>query len=145
MWFTLGAGILKFLTGDTVKSVTQSIASVYAAKANAELQLGVHLTDAQKADALKHYDFQIKALEVMLAVMITEQGWWVTRMIRPLFAYTCLLHFSWVALASMGWVGVVHVLPTPLDWLEVGIIGSYFALRPFEKNKRADIVAEKLK
>lgn len=35
---------------------------------------------------------------------------------------------------------IAYALPHPLDWLELGVVGSYFALRPLEKNRRVDMI-----
>ena len=56
-------------------------------------------------------------------------------MIRPVFAYLCAFHYGGVVLASYGWIGTVYPLPYPMDWLELGIIGSY-AWRTYENTKQ---------
>jgi hypothetical protein len=42
------------------------------------------------------------------------------------------------AFTKAGWT--VAALPEPLDWLETGVLGSYFLLRSFEKRGRGGIV-----
>jgi Holin of 3TMs, for gene-transfer release len=147
-WASIGSAILSFLSGGSVANITQAIENITKARADKEIALGTAATQAEKEAALKSYDFQIAALQTMATVMIAEQSWWLTRLIRPTFAYICAFHFGGVVLSSFeAWrpvVGVVDALPTPLDWLELGIIGSYFALRPFEKNTRSDLVKSKL-
>ncbi|WP_319530834.1 hypothetical protein [uncultured Cohaesibacter sp.] len=71
-------------------------------------------------------------------IVIAEQGWWLTAMIRPLFAYPTgayygaviadsLFHFKWD----------VAKLPDPIgDWAG-WIVGAYFVTRPIEKGIRS--------
>ena len=58
----------------------------------------------------------------------------------PTFAYRFAFHIAGIVLSSRGRIRTVHALPHPLDWLDLGVVGSYFALRPFEKNKRGDMI-----
>ncbi|WP_395173938.1 hypothetical protein [Roseibium alexandrii] len=70
-------------------------------------------------------------------IVLAEQGWWVTAMIRPAFAWPIviwsgavvadsLFHFEWN----------VAALPPPLDEWAAWIVGAYFVTRPFEKVAR---------
>ncbi|SDR15796.1 3TM-type holin [Pseudovibrio sp. Tun.PSC04-5.I4] len=67
-------------------------------------------------------------------IVLAEQGWWVTAMIRPAFAWPIviwsgaivadsLFHFDWN----------VAALPEPLNEWAGWIVGAYFLTRPFEK------------
>lgn len=66
---------------------------------------------------------------------------WSTRWIRPAFAG---LAFIWAAAELYFWMAGKQPtlqLDPVVKYLLAGIIGSLFLLRPFEKNKRADIAA----
>jgi hypothetical protein len=67
----------------------------------------------------------------------------VMRWVRPGFAYLSMYHYGMVIMASTGTIKItVNALPSPMDWLEIGIIASYFLLRPGEKKARASLVEE---
>ena len=70
-------------------------------------------------------------------IILAEQGWWVTAMIRPAFAWPIviwsgaivadsLFHFTWN----------VAALPDPLNEWAGWIVGAYFLTRPIEKGLR---------
>lgn len=64
---------------------------------------------------------------------------WSTRWIRPAFA---ALAFVWAAAELYFWMWAARPgmeLDPVVKYLLAGIVGSLFLLRPFEKNKRADI------
>lgn len=79
----------------------------------------------------------IAARQAARDIIVAEQGWWVTAMIRPAFAWPIviwsgaivadsLFHFTWN----------VAALPKPLDEWAGWIVGAYFITRPFEKGVR---------
>lgn len=70
-------------------------------------------------------------------IVLAEQGWWVTALIRPAFAWPIaiwsgavvadsLFHFTWN----------VAALPAPLDEWAGWIVAAYFLTRPMEKVAR---------
>jgi hypothetical protein len=63
---------------------------------------------------------------------------WSTRWIRPAF---CALAFVWMAASVYLWLFSGAPLDDVVKYLLSGIVGSLFLLRPFEKNKRADLAA----
>lgn len=68
------------------------------------------------------------------AVLIAEQGWWVTRMIRPAFAYPLALYFAaHVARALYFHHWVILPLPEFMQEWAGWIIAAYFLMRPIEK------------
>ena len=90
---------------------------------------------------LKKEDTTAIIVQLQQALILADQQWWVTRWIRPGFSYICMVHMGMVAAASIGWInGPINALPYPMDYLQAGIIGSYFLLRPFEKRR---VVGEK--
>lgn len=145
MW-TVVSGFFSFLNGGSVKSIADSIANISRVKADtvARKYESDNETERARIEAardgeIKGYDFQIKALETMGMLLIAEQSWWVTRLIRPSFAYMFFVHI--LGMLFLGWEPPKD---PALAYLEYGVVGSYFALRPFEKNARAAAI-EKLK
>jgi len=67
-------------------------------------------------------------------VLISEQGWWLTAMIRPLFVYP-LLAWWWLVIADSIFLfrWNVAALPRPLDEWAGWIVAAYFVTRPIEK------------
>ena len=73
-----------------------------------------------------------------------EQGWWVTSMIRPLFAFPFIVYINAIVIVSvfrLKW----EVQELPAHVLEWGgwIIGGYFLSRPLEKIARSYIHGRK--
>lgn len=71
-------------------------------------------------------------------IVIAEQGWWVTAIVRPLFAYPLALWWGAVILDSIflfDWE--VAALPAPLDEWAGWIVAAYFVMRPVEKLGRS--------
>lgn len=71
-------------------------------------------------------------------IVIAEQGWWVTALIRPLFAYPTITYYSAVIADSIfhfSWD--VAKLPDPVGTWAGWIIGGYFISRPVEKVVRS--------
>lgn len=83
---------------------------------------------------------EVEARRAARDVVLAEQGWWVTALIRPAFAWPIviwsgaivadsLFHFSWS----------VSALPSPLDDWAGWIVGAYFLTRPVEKIARSTL------
>lgn len=67
-------------------------------------------------------------------VLIAEQGWWVTRMIRPAFAYPLALYWSaHIARALYFHDWVILPLPEFMQEWSGWIVAAYFLMRPIEK------------
>ena len=93
--------------------------------------------DARNETERLDADIRIKTLEGQQAVLIAEQGNWVTRWIRPAFALPFVLFNMKVIIwdKMLGW-GVTDDL-SPQYWqLQMVIFGAYFLTRPFEKRRR---------
>lgn len=143
MWTILakvGLGLLNFANGSSFKSLAEAWAVNAKARADTAARQFEVAAQGDKEIALKAYDFYQEGLRMQAMIIAAEMGWWVTRYVRPTFAYLFVFHIGGVVLSSFGLIGVVHALPHPLDWLELGVVGSYFALRPLEKNKRVEMI-----
>jgi hypothetical protein len=120
-------GASKMVTGFTDLAATKVRAAADAEMARIK---------SGEAVELKTEDVNAILAQLQQAIVLADQQWWVTRWIRPGFAYICLAHFGAVTLASLGWIeGPIHALPYPMDYLEIGIIGAFFLLRPLEKRR----------
>lgn len=92
--------------------------------------------DAQNETERLEADMWIKTLESQRAVLVAEQGNWVTRWIRPAFALPFVLYNGKVIIwDKMLGLGVTDNL-SPQYWqLQMVIFGAYFLTRPFEKRR----------
>ena len=106
-------------------------------------------TERHKVDRQTDRDITIEAYRADVALGLgqrlladADRTHWSTRWIRPAFAG---LAFIWAAAELYFWMKGTRA-PIELDpvvkYLLAGIVGSLFLLRPFEKNKRADIAAK---
>jgi hypothetical protein len=102
----------------------------------ARFQTGVR---ADTEIALARLNAELEARRVQAQILEADRGWFVTRWIRPLLVYPCVLHFSAIVLDSTippyGSWGIAK-LPAPYDLYEQAIILSFFIARPFEKAVR---------
>ena len=132
----LGAlgGIPAILNG--VTGLVKGFTDLATAKVQAARDQELARIKSGEAVSLKEEDTTAVLAGLQQALVLADQQWWATRWIRPGFAYLCMIHYGAVTLASMGWIsGPIHALPYPMDYLEAGIIGGYFILRPFEKRR----------
>ena len=118
-------GILSWLLGGGIAAIGKQITHWQEIKLQAA-------NDADRIEA----DKQIAQLQSRQAVLIAEQGSWMTRWIRPALALPvvvimCKL-FIWDK--ALGW-GSTDAL-SPEMWRYVWIVsGAYFLTRPLEKRK----------
>lgn len=105
------------------KGIAEQLATAYAAKTNAQ-------TEQQRIAA----DERIRHLEAMQAIVVAEQGSWLTRWVRPAFAFPFVVYIWKIVLIDkvLGW-GVTDPLSDNLTTILVTIVGAYFITRPFEK------------
>ena len=132
----LGAlgGIPAILNG--VTGLVKGFTDLATAKVQAARDQELARIKSGEAVSLKEEDTHAVISGLQQAIIIADQQWWVTRWIRPGFAYISMAHYGAVTMASMGWISAtIHALPYPLDYIEAGIIGTYFLLRPFEKRR----------
>lgn len=96
-------------------------------------------TKAATEITIEGFKTDVRAAELQHDLALADASHWSTRWIRPLF---CALAAYWVASHLFGFAPT-SPLPPVIEYLLAGIVGSIFLLRPFEKNKRADIIAKK--
>ncbi len=90
--------------------------------------------DAKTEQARIEAEVVIGQLEARQAVLIAEQGSWMTRWIRPAFALPFIIfNFKVVVWDKvLGW-GVTDDLSASFWQLQMIVFGAYFLTRPFEK------------
>jgi hypothetical protein len=138
--------LLGFVGGDVVATLIARIADYLRQKASDDLaryQTGVQ-ADTQLALARLQADLETRKIQAQ--ILDADRGWWVTRWVRPLLVYPCVLHFAAIVLDSTPvWTPFgAHVagswqiakLPAPYDLYEQAIILSFFIARPLEKAAR---------
>lgn len=117
--------ILSWLTGGGIAAIGKQLNKAYELKLNAK-------NDAERIEA----DKQIAQLEARQAVLIAEQGSWMTRWIRPALAMPFAI-FIWKVVVwdtVLGWGTTPH-LSENMYWVMGAIISAYFLTRPFEKRR----------
>lgn len=116
--------------GALVKPVIDGILAGYQAKLSAE-----NTRDAQAVDlAKKELEAEIAARAAAAETIRAEQGWWVTAMIRPLFAIPLAFYFAKCVIwdAMLGWGTTDPLRGLVGEWAGL-IILAYFVGRPLEK------------
>jgi hypothetical protein len=80
---------------------------------------------------------EIEARKAARDIVLAEQGWWVTAMVRPLFVYPLIAWWAAVIADSIfAFAWDVAALPAPLDEWSGWIVAAYFVTRPVEKMVR---------
>ena len=79
---------------------------------------------------------QIAVLEARRAVVLAEQGNWMTRWIRPAFAFPFVIYDFKIVVWDkvLGW-GTTDGLSPEFWQLQMIVFGAYFLTRPLEKRK----------
>lgn len=90
-------------------------------------------TEQEKIEA----EVIINQLEARQAVLIAEQGSWMTRWIRPAFAFPFIIYNFKVIVWDkvLGW-GVTDDLSASFWQLQMIVMGAYFLTRAYEKRNR---------
>ena len=115
--------ILSWLTGGAIEAIGKQLTHAYELKLVAD-------TDAKKLDA----EQRIETLKAQQAVLIAEQGNWVTRWIRPAFALPFVIYINKVIVWDMVLgLGSTPPLSNQMAQLLTVIAGAYFLTRPVEK------------
>lgn len=131
-WIT---GIFSLING--VPKVVDSITGYLGTKVTAATQTEIAKVKSGEAVTLKQEETDGLLATLQQAILLADQQWWATRWIRPGFAYISMFHYGMITLSSVGWISAkIAPLPDPYAWLEIGIIGAFFLLRPLEKNLR---------
>lgn len=94
--------------------------------------------DRISADVVRTYiEAELKTRQAARDIVIAEQGWWVTALIRPAFAYPLAIYYAAVIADSLfRFEWNVAALPAPIDEWSGWIITAYFLVRGFEKTAR---------
>lgn len=106
-----------------LKGITRDLAQAYMARQDAQ-------TEQQRIEA----DAQIEQLKSREAVLIAEQGSWMTRMIRPLWTLPFII-YAWKVLVwdmVLG-MGSTPVLGEQMAKLMTVMAGAYFLTRGGER------------
>ena len=115
--------LLSLLTGSTITSIGDQLNRAYENKLRAE-------TDTDKIKA----DMDIEQLKARQAVLIAEQGSWLTSWIRPAIAAPFVIYlWKIIVIDKVLKMGVTDNLPPEIWQMFAIIIGAYFLARPFEK------------
>jgi hypothetical protein len=112
-----------WLIGGGIASIGEQLNKAYQAKLAAQ-------TDQAKMQA----DMDIAQLEARQAVLIAEQGSWLTSWIRPAFALPFVLFNAKVIVwdKMLGW-GATDNLTPEFYQMEMMVMGAYFLGRSAEK------------
>ncbi|MFG1466581.1 hypothetical protein V5F77_27525 [Xanthobacter sp. DSM 24535] len=124
------AGIFAFLLRLLSGGLLDKVLGALRARADTELAHERLRTDI----TISAVQAEVESRRVAGDIVIAEQGWWVTAMIRPLFVYPLLAWWWLVILDSIflfRWN--IAALPKPLDEWAGWIVAAYFVTRPFEK------------
>lgn len=115
--------LISFFTGGGIKAIGEQLNLAYETKMRAE-------TDADKIKA----DMDIEQLKARQAVLIAEQGSWLTSWIRPAIAAPFVIYlWKIIVIDKVLKMGVTDNLPPEIWQMFMVIIGAYFLARPFEK------------
>ena len=117
------ASIASWLLGGGIAAIGKELRQAHKDRLDAA-------NEADRIDA----DIRVATLEAQQAVLIAEQGSWMTRWIRPAIAFPFILYLWKLILWDkiLGW-GVTDNLSTELHAIMGAVIGAYFLMRPFEK------------
>lgn len=123
-----------------VSGIVKGYADLATAKVQAARDTDLAKVKSGEAVSLKQEETDAIFAGLQQAIILSDQQWWVTRWIRPGFAYLCMFHFGGTVMYYMNIISIeIEPLPSPMDYLEAGIIGTYFLLRPFEKRRMIEM------
>ncbi len=91
--------------------------------------------------AIEHVKAEVASRQAAAEIVKAEQGWWVTAMIRPLFAIPLGLYWAKILIwdKMLGWGTTDPLTGTHIPEWAGWIVGAYFVTRPFEKIGRSYI------
>lgn len=116
---------LAWLAGGGIAAIGKELNRAYEAKLNAK-------NDSERIEA----DKQIAQLQARQAVLIAEQGSWLTRWIRPALAFPVVFImgklFIWDKALGLGTTDGLSDNMWTYIWI---VVGFYFLTRPFEKRR----------
>lgn len=112
------AWVFRFLTSGILDKLLQ----YYTTRSDNQAQVAVELIKAE-----------IETRKAQRDIIIAENGWSVSRWMRPFVFYPLALHLNLVILDSIfqfSWD--IARLPEPMDQWQGGIILSFFLVKPIE-------------
>lgn len=117
--------LFSWFAGSGLAAIGEQLNKAYAAKLNAQ-------NDSERIEAEK----AIAQLEARQAVLVAEQGNWVTRWIRPAFAIPFIIYNAkilvWDKVLSLG---TTDPISAEYWQLQMIVFGAYFLTRPFERKR----------
>jgi len=115
--------IFSWLAGGGIAAIGRELNRAYENKLQAK-------NDHERIEAEK----QIATLQARQSILIAEQGNWVTRWIRPAFAFPFIVYDAKIVLWDkvLGW-GTTEPLSPEFWQLQMIVFGAYFLTRPLEK------------
>ena len=117
--------IASWLLGGGIAAIGKQLNEAYQAKLTAQ-------TTESKLEA----DKRIATLQAQQAVLIAEQGSWMTRWIRPAFAAPFVIYnFKIVVWDKVLGMGATDALSAEFWQLQMIVFGAYFLTRPLEKRR----------
>lgn len=125
MW----GAILSFLGGPIVNGIINA----YKAKLAAQNTTDAQAVELARAEILG----EIQSRQVEASIIRQEQGWWVTALPRPMFAFIFVAYIGKCVLWDkvLGW-GTTDPLSPELDWALRIVLTGYFGGRTIEKVAR---------
>lgn len=113
--------------------IVNGLLNAYRAKLDA-----ANTRDAQAVDlAKKEIEGEIAARQAEITLIRQEQGWWVTAMIRPLFAAPFIIFtFKVVVWDKVLKLGTTDALDPNMWNVFLTVVGAYFGGRTIEKVAR---------
>jgi len=142
---SFGMKALGWLFGGGANGLAESIATTVREKIKAGADTQNIQTQAERDLALKAFDVQVEQWREQAKLNWYDRGHWSTRWIRPAFAAWAFYYAAcYVLNKAHGFFPNLKTLDEPWLYLVLGIIGSFFLLSPYEKQKRAAAI-EKLK
>jgi hypothetical protein len=117
--------ILSWLLGGGIAAIGKQLNAAYQAKLAAK-------NETERLQA----DMDIAQLQARQAVLIAEQGSWMTRWIRPAFAAPFVIYDCKIVVWDkvLGW-GTTDNLSPEFWQLQMIVFGAFFLTRPFEKSR----------
>lgn len=117
--------IFSWFASSGISAIGEQLNRAYAAKLNAQ-------NDSERIEA----ETTIAQLEARQAVLVAEQGNWVTRWIRPAFAIPFIVYNAkilvWDKVLSLG---TTDPISAEYWQLQMIVFGAYFLTRPFERKR----------
>ena len=81
---------------------------------------------------------EIEARKLQTQIVIAEQQWWATAIIRPLIAWPIGIYiWKVVVWDKVLGLGTTDPLSGGMEWVMTAVVGAYFLARPIEKAVRS--------